>query len=148
MAEKTPTQLFFDDIIKEIHTLLKPLGFKKKALNFYRLKEGFHQLINIQKSAYNSADEINFTMEICVGIAKEGDNPFPTKFELAIRERIGSIKENHDIWYELNGYTDIFKRKQAFEQTKKEALNDIKTVALPFFDKMNDAQAIENYYGE
>lgn len=148
MAEKTPTQLFFDEIIKEIHTLLKPLGFKKKALNFYRLKDGFHQLINVQKSAYNSADEIGFTMEICIGIAKEGDSPFPSKFDLAIRERIGSIKEDSDIWYELNGYADIFRRKQAFEHTKQAILNDIKTAALPFFDKMNNTQTIENYYGE
>lgn len=148
MAEKTPAQLFFDEIIKEIHTLLKPLGFKKKALNFYRLKDGFHQLINIQKSAYNSANEISFTMEICVGIAKEGDSPLPTKFDLTIRERIGEIKEGYDIWYELNGYADIFRRKQAFEQTKQAVLNDIKTAALPFFDKMNNAEAIENYYNQ
>lgn len=148
MAEKTPTQLFFDKIIKEIHTLLKPLGFNKKALNFYRLENGFHQLINIQKSIYNSADEIGFTMEICIDIAKEGDSPFPSKFDLAIRERIGSIKEDSDIWYELNGYTDIFKRKEAFEHTKQAILNDIKTVALPFFDKMNDAKAIEKYYNQ
>lgn len=36
MKEKTPAQLYFDEIMSDIYKLLKPLGFKKKGLNFYR----------------------------------------------------------------------------------------------------------------
>lgn len=143
---KTPTQLYFDEIVKEVQALLKPLGFKKKALNFYRLHNGFHQLINIQKSAYNSAYELSFTMEICVDEAKESDNVFPSKFDLTIRERIGRIKKDSDIWYYLSGNLDLFKRKAQFAETKQEVLHDIEKVALPFFEKMNSKEKIEGFY--
>lgn len=143
------TQCFFDDVIKDIHAFLKPLGFKKKALNFYRLNNGFHQLIHIQKSAYNSKEEISFTMEICVGVAQENDSPFPSKYDFAIRERIGRIKENQDLWYYLEGnYPHLYERKQRFEQTRQAVLNDIEKVALPFFEQMNDADKLDKFYDE
>ena len=37
MKEKTATQIEFDEMVKELYQILKPLGFKKKALHFYRV---------------------------------------------------------------------------------------------------------------
>lgn len=39
MKEKTATQIEFDEMVKELYQILKPLGFKKKALHFYRVVE-------------------------------------------------------------------------------------------------------------
>ena len=39
MKEKTNAQIAFDQAVKEIHERLKPLGFKKKSLNFIRQKD-------------------------------------------------------------------------------------------------------------
>ncbi|WP_409050306.1 DUF4304 domain-containing protein [Sphingobacterium sp. 2149] len=48
---KTETQEKFDRIIKESFIeILKPLGFKKKANNFYLPLEKIGHIINIQKS--------------------------------------------------------------------------------------------------
>ena len=51
-------------MVKELYQILKPLGFKKKALHFYRVVEQNLQMISIQKGAYGSADEIYFTANI------------------------------------------------------------------------------------
>ena len=52
MKEKTATQIEFDEMVKELYQILKPLGFKKKALHFYRVVEQSLQMISIQKGAY------------------------------------------------------------------------------------------------
>ena len=39
MKEKTATQIEFDEMVKDSYQILKPLGFKKKALHFYRVVE-------------------------------------------------------------------------------------------------------------
>ena len=58
---KTDTQIKFDTIIKEGFTpLLKPLSFKKKALNYYRQLGEVGHIINIQKSIYSYRNHIKF----------------------------------------------------------------------------------------
>lgn len=60
---KTLTEKKFDRVIKEgFHEVLKPLGFKKKANNFYLQRQDLGQIINIQKSGYFSKDHISFTI--------------------------------------------------------------------------------------
>jgi len=54
---KPETQEKFDKIIKESFIeILKPLGFKKKANNFYLQLEKIGHIINIQKSCYSTRD--------------------------------------------------------------------------------------------
>ena len=58
---KTDTQIKFDTIIKEGFTpLLKPLSFKKKALNYYRQLSEVGHIINIQKDRYSHRNHIKF----------------------------------------------------------------------------------------
>ncbi|WP_439874445.1 DUF4304 domain-containing protein [Bacillus mycoides] len=40
------------DFIINLHTALKPLGFKKKRHTFFKADNGFYKLINIQKSQF------------------------------------------------------------------------------------------------
>lgn len=62
---KTDTQIKFDTIVKEGFTpLLKPLSFKKKALNYYRQLSEVGHIINIQKSSYGDRDHIKFRINI------------------------------------------------------------------------------------
>ncbi|MDO4229354.1 MAG: DUF4304 domain-containing protein [Capnocytophaga sp.] len=144
MKTKTQTQEFFDDIVKDIHQLLKDNGFKKKALNFYRCQNGFEHFINIQKSAYNSADCIRFTLNVCVDVL--GQTPRSTMYDFAIRQRVGFIDGDTDVWYDLDGeISDIFKRKQVFAEEKQAVLHDIAHIVLPFFERMNTAEKIANF---
>ncbi|WP_416171449.1 DUF4304 domain-containing protein [Algoriphagus boritolerans] len=47
---KTGTEIKFNKVIKDgFHDVLKPLGFKKKANNFYLQRQELGQIINIQK---------------------------------------------------------------------------------------------------
>ena len=111
MKEKTATQIEFDEMVKELYQILKPLGFKKKALHFYRVVEQSLQMISIQKGAYGSADEIYFTANIKKAPYKEPISFYPDDNT----QRIGDIKGNGDIWYEFSGtIVDIFKQKQKF----------------------------------
>jgi len=112
MKEKTATQIEFDEMIKELYQILKPLGFKKKALHFYRVVEQTLQMISIQKGAYGSADEIYFTANIKKAPYKE-----PISF----------------FWYEFSGtIVDIFKRKQKFKENREAFLNDMQQIVLPY----------------
>ena len=48
---KTISEIKFDKVIKDgFHEILKPLGFKKKANNFYLKLDTIGQIINVQKS--------------------------------------------------------------------------------------------------
>lgn len=132
MPEKTSAQLFFDEIVKEVHQKLKPLGFKKKALNFFREEHGLFQLINIQKSVYNGANAIRFTLNICAN-TQQPDNEWSIH-AYAIRERIGHLSvQQGDYWYDLDGeIVDIVQRKQRFLDEKSQLLADIENLVLPF----------------
>lgn len=56
----------FKRVVKEIyHNSLKPLGYLKKANNFY-LPGEVGKIINLQKSTFYSADYIKFTVNVGV----------------------------------------------------------------------------------
>ena len=129
MKEKTATQIEFDEMVKELYQILKPLGFKKKALHFYRVVEQNLQMISIQKGTYGSADEIYFTANIKKAPYEEPISFYPDDNT----QRIGDIKGNGDIWYEFSGtIVDIFKRKQKFKDNREAFLSDIQQIVLPY----------------
>ena len=129
MKEKTATQIEFDEMVKELYQILKPLGFKKKALHFYRVVEQNLQMISIQKGAYDSADEIYFTANIKKAPYEEPISFYPDDNT----QRIGDIKGNGDIWYEFSGsIVDIFKRKQKIKENREAFLNDMQQIVLPY----------------
>lgn len=113
---KTYTEQKFDTIIKlGFHNKLKPLGFKKKGNNFYLKKEHLGLIINIQKSAYYSKEKIHFTINIGVFIPeyyltheyhKNILPEYPTEPDCAIRSRIGQLKNQNDIWFDIDKNTD------------------------------------------
>ena len=62
---KTKAEMKFDRLMKEgFHDLLKPLGFKKKASNFYLQTQDLGHIINIQKSSFYSKEKIHFAINI------------------------------------------------------------------------------------
>lgn len=137
---KTPAQLKFDTIIKEgFQSILKPLGFKKKALNFYSQLPELGHIINIQKDKNNSKEQIGYTINCGVFIPeywKEVYNynnekvpDFPTETVCFIRKRIGQLMNKDDVWYELNNRTD--ERELSNEMQK-----NLKQFILPFFNNL------------
>ena len=137
---KTSAQLKFDTIIKEgFQFVLKPLGFKKKALNFYLQLPDLGQIINVQKSYYGSKDHIKYTINCGVFIPEywkvvynynnEPIPDYPTEPVCFIRRRIGDLINNNDIWYEVDKTTD---EKDQVNKMQK----NLNQFILPFFNKL------------
>lgn len=143
---KTETQEKFDRIIKESFIeILKPLGFKKKANNFYLPLEKIGHIINIQKSYYSTKDDIRFTINVgifspeywlaCFNYHNKDVPAYPTEPECMIRERISSMRGLPDIWYNIITTTDI-------EELIAEMKYNISSFILPFFEKLNTVQKL------
>ena len=140
---KTDTQIKFDTIVKEGFTpLLKPLSFKKKALNYYRQLAEVGYIINIQKSSYGDRDHIKFRINIGIfepkfwSVSHKGQVPdYPTEPDCLIRKTINDLRSRNDLWYEVTDTTNE-------EALIKEMKEDIQNYILPFFDQLNSAQKI------
>jgi len=123
---KTDTQIKFDTIVKEGFTpLLKPLSFKKKALNYYRQLSEVGHIINIQKSIYSHRNHIRF--RINTGI-------FEPKFWSV--SHTGQVPDYPtEPVYEIHNYTDE-------QKLIKEVQEDIQNYILPFFDQLDSVEKI------
>ena len=144
---KTATQIKFDTIIKEgLTSLLKPLSFKKKALNYYRQLAEVGHIINIQKSSYGDRDNIRFRINIGIFEPKfwlgyydfkhTGQVPdYPTITVCIIRKTINNLRGRNHLWYEVDENTneqELIKRLQ----------EDIQQYILPFFKQYNSVEKI------
>ena len=140
---KTDTQIKFDTIVKEGFTpLLKPLSFKKKALNYYRQLSEVGHIINIQKSSYGNRDYIKFRVNLGVfeprfwAGSHIGQLPdYPTEHVCLIRKTINDLRGRKDLWYEVNDITDE-------QKLIKEVQEDIQNYILPFFDQLDSVEKI------
>lgn len=143
---KTPAELKFDRLIKEgFYEILKPFGFKKKKNNFYLKCQDLGQIINIQKSSWNSKDHISFTVNTGVFLPehwlgqfynKGKELPvFPAESECIIRKRIGELINRQDIWYEIGEKTD---------ETKLilEMQSHLEKFILPYLDSVKTKDAL------
>lgn len=143
---KTETQEKFDKVIKEgFQEILKPLGFKKKANNFYLQLEELGQIINIQKNKWSTKDEISFTINtgifvpeywsIVYNYQNEEIPKFPTEPTCLIRKRIGELRKQNDTWYELKNSTN---ENIIIEEMKSNIIDFI----LPYFENLNTKQKL------
>lgn len=144
---KTDTQIKFDTIVKEGFTpLLKPLSFKKKALNYYRQLSEVGHIINIQKDRYSHRNYIKFRINIGIFEPKvwlvmydfkhTGQVPdYPTESVCLIRKTINDLRGRKDLWYEIHNYTDE-------QKLIKEVQEDIQNYILPFFDQLDSVEKI------
>jgi hypothetical protein len=136
---KTHAEQKFDAIIKDCFLKpLKPLGFKKKGNNFYRQLAELGQIINVQKSQFNSKENITFTINTGLFIPEywliyynyhDGNIPdYPTEPVCAIRQRIGKLKYNIDKWFDIDRNTNI-------SELEKEMNDNVMNYILPYFER-------------
>ena len=141
---KTPTELKFDQIIKRgFHEVLKPEGFKKRGNNFYRQLSDLGQIINIQKSQFYSKDQIHFTINTGIFVPEHWRGlsynagkelpTFPTEPECLIRKRIGSLRDQHDTWYDVDERTNE-------EKLIVEMRENVERYILPYFNSIKSRQ--------
>ena len=145
---KTIAERKFDTIIQDcFHTVLKPLEFKKKGNNFYRQLPDLGQIINVQKSTFNSKERISFTINTGIFIPEywltyytyhDGKVPeYPTEPVCAIRQRIGDLKYNKDKWFDIETGTDV-------NELKEEMLDNILNYIMPYFERTKTKEGVCN----
>ena len=93
------------------HRFLKQKGFKKNGSNFRRFfSDGTCQIINFQKSAFNSDGECRFTINVGLYFQKDMKNPDLRfkEYECQIRTRVTGISKRYvgDYWWVLTEATD------------------------------------------
>lgn len=143
---KTASEIKFDKIIKEgFHEILKPLGFKKKASNFYLKLDTIGQIINVQKSIYGNKDSISFTINTGIFVPEywlafynysdKGPPEYPTEPECLIRKRIGKLRNQNDTWYDIKEGTD---EQQLITEMRK----NLKEYILPYFNRLNSTEKL------
>ena len=137
---KSEIEQEFETIIKNcFQTVLKPLGFKKKGNNFYRKLQDLGQIVNVQKSKFNSKEHISFTINTGLFIPEfwlifynyQGKSvpDYPTEPECAIRQRIGKLKYNNlDKWFEIDNNSD-------FSKLNHELNDSVVNFIIPYFEK-------------
>ncbi|KDN55851.1 DUF4304 domain-containing protein [Flavobacterium seoulense] len=141
---KTVSEIKFEKIIKNgFQEILKPLGFKKKANNFYLKLDTIGQIINVQKSSFGNKDNISFTINTGIFVPEywlafynysdKGLPDYPTEPECLIRKRIGNLRNQHDTWYDVNERTD---EQQLIEEMRK----NLRDFILPYFDRLDSSE--------
>ncbi len=134
---KSIAELKFDRIVKHgFHDTLKPMGFKKKASNFYQYKNGIGHIINLQKSYMSSKNKIHFTIntgvflpEFWFTVYNYSNKPipdYPTEAECILRRRIGQLRNENDLWYNITEDSD---ESQLIDEMK----NNLSEHILPHF---------------
>ena len=153
--ENSDLKFVFNNILsKNISSYFKPFKYKRQGNNFkyYDKEQNFGKIINFQKSQFS---QINFVINIGIyipefeyyfyKIPKISNEKF-TEPICAIRTRIGNLKNESDIWYELKEKTDIDKLVEDLE-------NDIKNYVIPFLKNFVNKKYIfeqifmKRYYG-
>ncbi|WP_223650703.1 DUF4304 domain-containing protein [Hymenobacter psoromatis] len=118
----TDLNSIFDQLVKStLWPKFKALGYKKSGNNFrYYSPEGWGRIIQFQKSQYNSADSLSFTVNVSLYLEDFeyylSNQKSGLKFQevsCAVRKRYGHLRNSpSDSWIELTVTSDIAKISQ------------------------------------
>ncbi len=136
-------QQMLKEIIKDyIAPIFKAMGFKKRGNNFAKVVEDFALTVNIQSSRWNTAEEVEFTINTGIytdkifGTFYDFAPPqFPTEVNSVLRQRITELKKMPDHWYKLSSDSNI-------EELKKQIKADIENVIFPYFEQFNSIEDV------
>lgn len=126
-------------INQRIHSLLKPLGFKRKGTSnlWNRRNVGFIDIIDIQVSQFSSTYTINIgVVDIAVfQIFKSTDiSEFIYQPEATIGDRIGNLIDHYDMWWAIND-----------PDSADETIEKIQDFVLPFFERHQTHASIKEW---
>jgi hypothetical protein len=148
---KSPGELIFNNIIKDGFTeILKPLGFKKKGNNFYRNLEQIGHVVNVQKTVWGTKEKTNFSINVGVFVPEfwmvyfnfhNKEIPdFPLAVDCLINKRIGAIRNDRDIWFEVSNETDE-------PALRTEIRRNVKEYILPYLEKFDSRENLLQHLG-
>lgn len=100
----------FKELLKQLFTLLKPLGYKKDGQNFRLFQEnGISRIINFQKSSFNTKDDLSFTVNVGVYDQNKAADPKFKEYDCQYRERPACVSKRYgrDTWWQITPDTDM-----------------------------------------
>ena len=135
----------FDDFVKSYFApFLKELGFRKKSMHFHRQVGDFLWVISIQKSRYNSEDDLSFNVRwgVCLDEYRL-PNVVPPKVIPAEYGVLGGSLQNFKercSWYNMKVSDENPKEQdlEHFGRVKEVVQNDL----IPFFESLKSVKAI------
>jgi hypothetical protein len=92
----------FDSLLRDhLAAFFRPEGFRKQRQTFWIRGEGTWGVVNFQKSAWNTADEVTLYVNVAVGSdrlmpKRAGRTTPPPEYECSIRERLGRMLPDVD----------------------------------------------------
>lgn len=139
------------DIVNEcasaVHqTVLKPLGYRKTGLS-YVLANEWTRIINIQLSRWNSADDVQFTLNFGVFVERLhrlAERPAPPgalrEPDCIVRARYGSLTPSRlDHWWKVNPQTDV-------PELIRDVTGALVSYGLPWLASLTDYMAVGAEY--
>lgn len=136
---------------KNVAPLLKKHGFKKKDLTWNKSIDGFVQVIDFQRSRFNSVDEDNFTINLGVFDLQVWQTCWmkqPPKFineeDCFPRVRIGQLlsrfsEDVTDHWWICNAETNE-------ESLGQEITDLLESKCIPFLDGLLSRHSIIDFF--
>lgn len=138
----------FKDLLSRLHAqVLKPLGYRKDGANFRLITpDGMGRIINFQKSAWNTAEELSFCINLGVYYEQTPaiGNPKFKEYDCLIRTRASGISTNPvhkgDHWWTVFENRDMDK---LYEELKELLSGD----TLAWFEKVPSREYAVGKYG-
>lgn len=139
---KTPCD-FVNECASAVHeAVLKPLGYRKSGLN-YVLATEWTRIINIQLSRWNSADDVQFTLNFGLFIQplhQLAERPTPTgalrEPDCIVRSRYGSLTPSRlDHWWKVTPQTDV-------PEVIRDVTGALVTYGLPWLNSLTDYSSV------
>lgn len=141
---KTEMQSQFEQLVsKVVWPMFKARGYRKTGNNFRIYNpDGWGKIVNIQKSAYSDRNEISFTINTGLYLAKADTifaEPRAEKFlepDCLVRTRVGYLNgNNRDLWYELTVQSQP-------QQIPQQVMHDVTQYILPYLDNIHSMDDI------
>jgi hypothetical protein len=110
----TAQERFDEVLVGGVWPFLKARGFKRTRGTFHRPVGRNWQVVNLQKSAYSDRSRVRFTTNLGVAVDRlrggaldwrEGTRPIEPRCHF--RQRIGSLLQGGDTWWEVTPETDV-----------------------------------------
>lgn len=140
-------QDLYDEMVRNsIAPRMKARGFKKTRTNFHRNVGPNWEVVNLQRSAYSEADHVSFTVNLGVAFEsiREAVRPSgwkqgtrPTEYACHLRQRLGLVLGDRDIWWDIFPETDV----PALGDAVAEA---IERFGLPWLERRSDDMAFRD----
>lgn len=132
-------------ILSKMYDLLRPLGYRKRGQLFEKANSELVYLIGLQKSIYNTQQEIRATVNLAIWIKsltpiRGGKPEKPNVWGAHLRYRIGNfLPSQNDKWWMVRSHDDA-------KKTGEDISKKLQKYALPEFDEFLTISDIINLW--